>query len=172
MTEAALNPNGTIVTVKTRRGQFRIQLSGNADDLQAIGPTLDRLAGAAEGPDDFLIKAMPELARHNVMVAEVFDVGPKAPQLSLVDRVRAIMNIGPRATAEDSYLHLRVTFQIAEPEEIDALLSNPEDLSFVSNYVHAVLDDLDENRLAAVRELHEVLGPTVAPVIVGWPEDT
>lgn len=167
-----MNPTSIIVTVTTRHGYFRIQLAGGTDDLKAVGPTLDRLAGVAEGPDDFVEKAIPELARHNIIVAEVFDVGPKAPGLGLVDRIRLVINMGPRATAEECYLQLRVTFQVAEPEEIDALLNNPEGLSLVSNYVHAVLDDLDENRSVAVRELHEVLGPTAAPVIVGWPEDS
>jgi hypothetical protein len=165
-----LTSKSIIVTITTRSGEFRIQLAGEADDLKAIGPILDRLAGAAEGPDHFLETAMPELARHHIMVAEVFDVGPKAPQLSLVDRIRLIMNMGPRTTAEDSFIQLRVTFQVAEPEEIDALLSNAKDLSLVSNYVHAVLDDLDENRSAAVQELHDILSPTAALVIVGWPE--
>ena len=165
-----MNPANIIATVTTRRGEFRIQLAGETDDLKAVGPTLDRLAGTAEGPDDFLETAMPELARHISWWQRSLMSARRLPQLSLVDRIRLIMN-NPRLTAEDCYIHLRVTFQVAEPEEIEALLSNSEALSFVSNYVHAVLNDLDENRRAAVEELHKVLGPRAAMLIVGWPED-
>ncbi len=72
---------------------------------------LDDLAGMANSPEDFLENALPELASHNVTVVEVLDVGPKAPSLSIVERVRLIAGRGPQATSEDSFIHLLVTFQ-------------------------------------------------------------
>lgn len=102
---------------------------------------------------------MPELDSHNIVIADVFDIGPKAPSISLADRVRLIMNSDPRATAEDCYLHLRTTFQVADPEEIEELMRNPQDLTLVAEYINAVINDLDENSAAASAEMRGVLGP-------------
>ena len=60
-------------------------------------------------------------------------------------------------------------FQAAGPAQIAALLGASDRLALASNFVHAVLDELDERRFAAAAELHDVLG-LAAPVIVGWPE--
>ena len=57
-----------------------------------------------------------------------------------------------------------------EPAELNGLLAIPEQLSMASDYVHAVLDDLDERRPGATTELHGVLGSAVGPILVGWPE--
>lgn len=81
-----------------------------------------------------------------------------------------IMNSGSRATAEDCYIHLRTTFQIAEPEEIEDLMRNPDDLMFVTNYIRSVLDGLDENAATAADEMRDVLGP--AAYFVLGPKET
>ena len=161
-----LNSESILVGITTRRGRFRLHLAGDAADLKAVGPTLDRLAGQAEGPDDFLVKATPELARHHITIADVLDIGPQAPQLSIAERIRMIMNSRAALTAEDAYPHLLATFQIAEPEEIEDLLRNPSDLSLVAEYINSVLADLDENRARASAELRGVLGEA-AYVILG-----
>jgi hypothetical protein len=100
------------------------------------------------------------------VLTDVLDIGPKSQQGALAQRVRFIMDIGPTATALDCYPLLLATFQAAEAEEIQALINEPDDLDLVSGYVHAILDDLDEARLAAYTELRSVLGP-FANVIVG-----
>jgi hypothetical protein len=155
----ALSSKDIVVRIQTRRGGFRIHFSGEDDDLEAVSPIPERLANAADGPDEFLEGAVPELERHNVMISDVYGIGPKAPDLSIVDRVRMIMHSGSRATAEDCYIHPRTTFQIAEPEQIEDLMRNPDDLMFVTNYIRSVLDDLDENAATAADEMRDVLDP-------------
>src|SRR5580698_11595545 len=46
----------------------------------------------------------------------------------------------------------------AEPAGINTLLAAPEQLRLASDYVHAVVDDLDERRPVAATGLHGVLG--------------
>jgi hypothetical protein len=87
----------------------------------------------------------------------------------LMTRLMFIMRNGSALTAEGRHQYLLEVFQAAEPAQIDALLSAPDRLALASNFVHAVLDELDDRRPAAAAELHDVLGPA-APVIVGWPE--
>jgi hypothetical protein len=88
----------------------------------------------------------------------------------LPSRLRSIMKSGTCATAQGRHQRLLDVFQTAEPAEIDALLSTPEERNLASEYIHAVLDDLDERRSAAATELHGVLGLAAGPIIVGWPE--
>jgi hypothetical protein len=66
--------------------------------------------------------------------------------------------------------YLLKLFQSADLEELESLMSSPDELTLATNYVHSVIDDLDERRSAAASELHAVLGPTAGPIIVGWPE--
>jgi hypothetical protein len=94
----------------------------------------------------------------------------RAASGDLPSRLRSMMKTGTCATAEEHHQYLLDLFQTAEPAEIDSLLSTPAELTLASEYVHAVLDDLDERRPAAVAELHGVLGAAAGPVIVGWPE--
>jgi hypothetical protein len=89
---------------------------------------------------------------------------------ALLSRLRTIMESGSAATAEERYHHLLGAFRATGPAEINALLAAPEQLSLASEYVHAVLDDLDERRPVAATELHGVLGRAVGPILVGWPE--
>lgn len=89
---------------------------------------------------------------------------------ALLSRLRTIMEDGSTATAEERYGHLLGAFRATGPGEINTLLSVPEQLSVASDYVHAVLDDLDERRPVAATELHGVLGCAVGPILVGWPE--
>jgi hypothetical protein len=88
---------------------------------------------------------------------------------ALLSRLRAIME-GGAGTAEDRYRHLVGAFRATEPGEINRLLAIPEQLSLASDYVHAVLDDLDERRPGAATELRGVLGSAVGTILVGWPE--
>jgi hypothetical protein len=95
---------------------------------------------------------------------------PESSSCALLSRLRTIMESGSAATAEERYGHLLGAFRATEPAEINALLAIPEQLSLASDYVHAVLDDLDERRPVAATELHGVLGCAVGPILVGWPE--
>lgn len=156
--------------IRTRRGTFRVHLVGTTEDLKAVGPVLDDIAGMSDSPRDFLDSALPELARHNVAIVETLDISPQAPSLSLVDRVRLISQT-TRLTSADSFIHLLVTFQAAEPGELDELLRHPDDLSFVAEYVNSVLGDLDEQRPEAAGRLREALTPTAAYVILGLEGD-
>jgi hypothetical protein len=152
--------------ISTRSGDFHIRLSGDAADLEEIRPALREIANVASSPSDFFDSALPALKRHAIMLADVHDIGPEDQQRALAQRVRFIMDIGPKATALDCYPLLLATFQTAEAEEIQALISEPDDLALVSGYLHAILDDLDEARFAAYTELRNALGP-FANVIVG-----
>ena len=89
---------------------------------------------------------------------------------ALLGRLRSLMEGGTCATAEDRYRHLLGAFRATEPTEINSLLAVPEQLSLASEYVHAVLDDLDERRPVAATELHTLLGHAVGSILVGWPE--
>jgi hypothetical protein len=95
---------------------------------------------------------------------------PERSSCTLLSRLRTIMEGGPAATAEDRYHHLLGAFRATGPAEINTLLAIPDQLSLASDYVHAVLDDLDERRPVAATELHGVLGSGVGPILVGWPE--
>jgi hypothetical protein len=95
---------------------------------------------------------------------------PEHSSCALLSRLRTIMEDSGADTAEDRYRHLVGTFRASEPAEINSLLAIPEQLSLASDYVHAVLDDLDERRPGATTELHGVLGSAVGPILVGWPE--
>jgi hypothetical protein len=95
---------------------------------------------------------------------------PENPSCALLSRLPTIMEGGTAATAEERYRHLLGAFRACQPAEIDTLLAAPEQLSLVSDYVHAVLDDLDERRPVAATELHGVLGCALGPILVGWPE--
>ena len=86
----------------------------------------------------------------------------------LLTKLVFIMKNGLAFTAEERHQYLLEVFQAAEPAQIEALLSASDGLALASNFVHAVLDELDERRPAATAELHDVIGPA-APVIVGWP---
>ena len=92
------------------------------------------------------------------------------PCCALLSQLRTIMEGSATATAEERYRHLLGAFRAAEPAEIDTLLAAPEQLGLASDYVHAVVDDLDERRPVAATELHGVLGAAVGPILVGWPE--
>lgn len=92
------------------------------------------------------------------------------PACALLSQLRTIMEGGAAATAEERYRHLLGAFRATEPTEINTLLAIPEQLSLASEYIHAVVDDLDERRPAAATELHGVLGSAVGPILVGWPE--
>lgn len=94
----------------------------------------------------------------------------RSPSCVLLSRLRTLMEEDTAATAEERYRHLLGAFRTTEPAEIDTLLAVPEQLSLASDYVHAVLDDLDERRPVAAAELHGVLGCAVGPILVGWPE--
>lgn len=89
---------------------------------------------------------------------------------ALLSRLRTIMEGGTAATAEERYRHLLGAFRATEAAEINTLLAAPEQLRLASDYVHTVLDDLDERRPVAATELHGVLGSAVGPILVGWPE--
>jgi hypothetical protein len=147
-----------IVRVRTLHGSFRLNLAGAEEDLREAGPALDRLAATSEGPEDFLVKADPELSNRNIIIADIFDVGPRAPQVSIAERVRMLMRSRAGMNASSAYPHLRATFQIAEPEDIQDLLADPAGLTLVANYVSSVLTDLDEDCLAASAELRTALG--------------
>jgi hypothetical protein len=95
---------------------------------------------------------------------------PERSSCALLSQLRTIMEGGSAGTAEDRYRHLLGAFRATEPGEINTLLAIPEQLSLASDYVHAVLDDLDERRPVAATELHGVLGAAVGPILVGWPE--
>jgi hypothetical protein len=84
-------------------------------------------------------------------------------------RMRSLMKSGS-CCVEEVHKYLLELFQTADLAELDSLLSSPEELMLATNYVHSVIDDLDERRSAAADELHGVLGPTAGPIIVGWPE--
>ena len=92
------------------------------------------------------------------------------PACALLSQLRTIMEGGATVTAEERYRHLLGAFRATGPAEINTLLAAPEQLSLASDYVHAVLDDLDEQRPFAATELHGVLGSAVGPILVGWPE--
>ena len=94
----------------------------------------------------------------------------QSPYCVLLSQLRMIMEGDATATAEERYRHLLGAFRTTEPAEINTLLAIPEQLSLASDYVHAVLDDLDERRPVATTELHGVLGSAVGPILVGWPE--
>jgi hypothetical protein len=87
----------------------------------------------------------------------------------LLSRLGLIMKNGICVTAEERHQYLLDVFQAAEPAQIQALISAPDELALASDFVHAVLDELDERRSAAAAEMHDVLG-LAAPIIVGWPE--
>jgi hypothetical protein len=89
---------------------------------------------------------------------------------ALLSQLRTIMEGACAATAEERYRHLLGAFRATEPAEINALLAIPEQLSLASDYVHALVDDLDERRPVAAAELRGVLGSAVGPILVGWPE--
>jgi hypothetical protein len=95
---------------------------------------------------------------------------PEVSSCTLLSQLRTIMEDGSAGTAEDRYRHLLGAFHATKPAEINSLLAIPEQLSLASDYVHAVLDDLDERRPGAATELHGVLGSAVGPILVGWPE--
>ena len=78
----------------------------------------------------------------------------RAASGDLPSRLRSLMKSGTCATAEEYHQHLLDLFKTADPAEIDSLLSTPEDRNLASEYIHAVLDDLDERRSAAAAELH------------------
>jgi hypothetical protein len=160
-----------VIGVKTHRGAFRIHLAGETTDLQAVAPILDDLAGMSDSPEDFLDRALSELASHNVVLVETFDISPKAPALGLVERVRLISREGIRLSSYDCFTHLLVTFQAAEPGELDELLRRPEALRFVTDYVRSVLDDLDEQRAEAIEKMREAMGSTVGYAVLGPPDD-
>jgi hypothetical protein len=88
----------------------------------------------------------------------------------LPSRLRSLMKSGTCATAQEYHQQLLDLFQAADPAEIDSLLSTPRERALASEYIHAVLDDLDERRSSAAAELHDVLGLAAGPLIVGWPE--
>jgi hypothetical protein len=92
------------------------------------------------------------------------------PSTALLSRLRSIMEGDTCVTAQERYSHLLGMLRTTRPGEINSLLAAPEDLSLATEYVHAVLDDLDENRARAATELHGVLGPVVGHILVGWPE--
>jgi hypothetical protein len=77
------------------------------------------------------------------------------------------MEGGGAATAEERHRHLLGAFRAAEPAEINTLLAIPEQLSLASEYVHAVVDDLDERRPVAATELRGALGSAVGATLVG-----
>lgn len=168
--EITLTSHDFVIGIKTRRGTFRVHLAGAVDDLKAVGPMLDDIAGMANSPQEFLDNAMPELALHNVAIVETFDIGSDAPSPSLVERVRLISRTTTLASA-DSFIHLLVTFQAADPGELDELLRKPGDVRFVADYVNSVLDDLDEERPEAMRKLRDVLPATPAYAILGPEND-
>jgi len=95
---------------------------------------------------------------------------PEVSPCTLLSQLRTIMEGGSAGTAEDRYSHLLGAFRATAPAEINSLLAIPAQLSLASDYVHAVLDDLDERRPGATTELHGVLGSAVGPILVGWPE--
>lgn len=95
---------------------------------------------------------------------------PESSSCALLSRLRTMIEGGTCATAEERYRHLLGAFRATGPAEIDTLLAAPEQLSLASEYVHAVLDDLDERRAVAATELHGVLGCAVGPILIGWPE--
>jgi hypothetical protein len=92
------------------------------------------------------------------------------PACALLSQLRTIMEDGATATAEERYRHLLGAFRATGPAEMNTLLAAPEQLSLASDYVHAVVDDLDERRPVAATELHGALGSAVGPILVGWPE--
>ena len=77
------------------------------------------------------------------------------------------MEGGGAATAEERHRHLLGAFRAAEPAEINTLLAIPEQLSLASEYVHTVVDDLDERRPVAATELRGALGSAVGATLVG-----
>jgi hypothetical protein len=87
----------------------------------------------------------------------------------LPGRLRSLMKSGP-CCAEEAHQDLLELFRDASPEELSSLMSSPDELALTTSYVRSVVDSLDERRLAAASELHDVLGPTAGPTIVGWPE--
>jgi hypothetical protein len=93
-----------------------------------------------------------------------------ATYTTLLSRLRSIMEGDTCVTAQERYSHLLGMLRTTQPGEIDSLLAAPEDLSLASEYVHAILDDLDESRALGATELHGVLGPAVGHILVGWPE--
>src|ERR1700683_2061282 len=92
------------------------------------------------------------------------------PACALLTHLRTIMEGGAAATAEERYRHLLSAFRPTEPAEINTLLAIPEQLSLASDYVHSVVDDLDDRRPAAAPELAAVRGSAVGPILVDWPE--
>ena len=97
---------------------------------------------------------------------------PSAPGAALGDlpsRLRSLMKSGS-CCVEEIHGYLLKLFQAADLEELDSLMSSPDELTLATRYVHSVIDDLDERRSAAASELHNVLGPIAGPIIVGWPE--
>jgi hypothetical protein len=92
------------------------------------------------------------------------------PSCALLSQLRTIIEGGATATAEERYRHLLGAFRATGPADINELLAAPGQLSLASDYVHAVVDDLDERRPVAATELHGVLGAAVGPILVGWPE--
>jgi hypothetical protein len=92
------------------------------------------------------------------------------PSCALLSQPRTIMEGSATASADERYGHLLGAFLVTGPAEINSLPAVPEQLSLASDYVHAVVDDLDERCPVAATEPHGVLGSAVGPILVGWPE--
>jgi hypothetical protein len=81
------------------------------------------------------------------------------------------MEGGAAVTAEERYRHLLGAFRAAEPAEINTLLAAPEQLGLASDYVHAVVDDLDERRPVAATGCTACSAPPCSPSWWDGPND-
>jgi len=93
----------------------------------------------------------------------------RAASGDLLGKLVGIVRNGHQVTAEERHRHMVEVFRAAGAAQIEDLLRTPGELALASAFVHAVLDELDERRLAAAAEVRDVLG-AAASLIVGWPE--
>lgn len=157
-------PVSLIVPVTVGSGRFRLHLTGPRLGIREVLEELSHLRYLADDETTLLEDLAPVMATHDVVLADVLDVGvPAAPAIPLVDLLRwaAASSTAPRAFAI-----IEMAFADVSDDELAGLLGSA-DLPWVRDLVGSVLADLDGREAAARDTIAGLVPEHVARLLTG-----
>jgi hypothetical protein len=151
----ATNTVSRIVPVTISGRTFRIHIGGDQTNMERVLPIIRVLIQDSASEEAFLSELNRILAENQLVLADVFDLPPRANvSVQLYDVVKGVAD---SRTAEIAWRRLKALLFDAGDEDLYSLISPTDHLIWTRSYLESVIRDLDEDAVAARDELRSRL---------------